>query len=119
MSKPTTREVVEQAIKALDCRIRFPSEAIPARDALQALLDEGLEDYIEEHGLLYKVAGFREGATQMRERCGSNDVAVTIAREAHRIYGQRDNRDTDGFDAALVEFIEDGMRGLALRGKDE
>ena len=30
-----------------------------------------------------------------------------IADDAHRIYGQRDERDTEGFDGALAELAED------------
>ncbi len=61
--------------------------------------------------------GFKVGAEQMRARCSSREVAIDIACEAHRIYGQRDARDTDGYDGALAEFIEYKISNLPLRGK--
>ena len=80
MGKYTTREVIERANDILDDLQKWICETgtnppPPAwdirssRDALQALLDGGLDEYVEEHGLLYKVAGYKEGAEQMRKRC--------------------------------------------------
>lgn len=36
--------------------------------------------------------------------------AVSIACDAHRIYGQRDDRPTEGHDGALAEYAEDQIR---------
>ena len=40
---------------------------------------------------------------------GTLRAAREIAVEAHRIYGQRDNRETEGYDGALAEFAQDAI----------
>ena len=113
-----TREVIERAIKIIDkcqdSRCAKSYVAIPVRDALQALLDSG-DSFGKDNGWDGYV--YDKGAEQMRERCSSREVAIDIACEAHRIYGQRDARDTDGYDGALAEFIEYKISNLPLRGK--
>ncbi len=146
-----TREVIERAIKMLgqwpamhdDPSGRSWRKAQMSRGALQALLDTGLESELAEarievgrHVDKYWAGQITRaenlGAEQMRERCSSREVAIDIACEAHRIYGQRDARDTwgrirsvyldtayDGYDGDLAEFIEYKISNLPLRGKDD
>ncbi len=70
----STREVIEAAVADIEAAKRHQGAALTGtRDALQALLNDGLE---VERNAVYELGqkvGRTDGADQMRERCGKAD----------------------------------------------
>ncbi len=102
--KPSTREVIAAAIHLINIYVHGNS---PTRDALQALLDGGLEAGDDERLGLVK-RGFDLGAEKMRERSVEKAEAMSEHADLNNLSGQ-----------CAATLIADEIRDLSLRAPEK